>query len=260
MTEQPPVRRVMISSTAFDLPEHRRHARDACERMSAHPLVMEQMPASPLDALALSRRYVDEADFYLGIFAFRYGFVPEGHEKSITELEYDRAVERNIPVFIFIAHDEHPVSFRDVERGAGAPKLEALKDRLKKAHAVRTFRSPEELRTEIISTLAAYRQGDAARLHYIAEIPPPPEPWIAHPYTLLGNRPLVGRRNELNLLTDWVANPSSPLYRARLLALVAIGGMGKSALTWTWWNEIAPQEMKALAGRMWWSFYESDAG
>ena len=71
--------------------------------------------------------------------------------------------------------------------------------------------------------------------------------------------PLIGRRDELNLLTDWVARPSSELYRARLLALVAIGGMGKSALAWTWWNEIAPQEMKPLAGRMWWSFYESDA-
>ena len=35
--------------------------------------------------------------------------------------------------------------------------------------------------------------------------------------------------------------------------------MGKSALTWKWFNEIAPQEMKPLAGRMWWSFYESDA-
>ncbi len=35
--------------------------------------------------------------------------------------------------------------------------------------------------------------------------------------------------------------------------------MGKSALTWKWFNDIAPQEMKPLAGRMWWSFYESDA-
>src|SRR5262249_56813587 len=29
-----------VSSTALDLPEHRRHARDACERMSLFPLVM----------------------------------------------------------------------------------------------------------------------------------------------------------------------------------------------------------------------------
>ncbi len=41
--------------------------------------------------------------------------------------------------------------------------------------------------------------------------------------------------------------------------IVAIGGLGKSALTWKWFNDIAPQEMKPLAGRMWWSFYESDA-
>ena len=60
-------------------------------------------------------------------------------------------------------------------------------------------------------------------------------------------------------MTDWVAKPSSNLYQARILSVVAIGGMGKSALTWKWFNDIAPQEMKPLAGRLWWSFYESDA-
>jgi len=45
----------------------------------------------------------------------------------------------------------------------------------------------------------------------------------------------------------------------RLFNVVAIGGMGKSALTWKWFNDIAPNELPHLAGRMWWSFYESDA-
>jgi hypothetical protein len=31
-----------------------------------HPLVLEQMPASPDGALAVSRDYVERADFYLG--------------------------------------------------------------------------------------------------------------------------------------------------------------------------------------------------
>lgn len=35
--------------------------------------------------------------------------------------------------------------------------------------------------------------------------------------------------------------------------------MGKSALTWKWFHDIAPHEMQPLAGRLWWSFYESDA-
>jgi hypothetical protein len=40
---------------------------------------------------------------------------------------------------------------------------------------------------------------------------------------------------------------------------VAIGGMGKSALTWHWYSKVVAQEMRPLSGRMWWSFYESDA-
>jgi tetratricopeptide (TPR) repeat protein len=82
---------------------------------------------------------------------------------------------------------------------------------------------------------------------------------VAHPYTLLQTQGLVGRRGELDLLTDWAARPDAAAYWARVLSVVAIGGMGKSALTWAWFNDVAPAAMKPLAGRLWWSFYESDA-
>ncbi len=87
----------------------------------------------------------------------------------------------------------------------------------------------------------------------------PPEPFIAHPYTLLQTHQLVGRERELGLLTDWVAGPDAAGGRARVLNVVAAGGMGKSALTWKWFNDIAPREMGPPAGRMWWSFYEPGA-
>ncbi len=70
---------------------------------------------------------------------------------------------------------------------------------------------------------------------------------------------MIGRRDELNALTDWVATPGSPAYAAAIFCIVAIGGMGKSALTWKWFKDIVPEEMPDLAGRLWWSFYESDA-
>ena len=38
----------------------------------------------------------------------------------------------------------------------------------------------------------------------------------------------------------------------RIFNLVAIGGMGKSALTWKWFNDIAPNELPKLAGRLRW--------
>jgi hypothetical protein len=38
----------------------------------------------------------DQAPVRSVIFAYRHGFAPEGGEKSITELEYDRVVEAHI--------------------------------------------------------------------------------------------------------------------------------------------------------------------
>jgi tetratricopeptide (TPR) repeat protein len=116
-----------------------------------------------------------------------------------------------------------------------------------------------ELQAQVIDSLSKLRQPNLTAFHYVSDIPEPPEPYIAHPYTLLQTQNLVGRQAELNLLTDWVANPKSNIYQARILSIVAIGGMGKSALTWKWFNDIAPHEMQPLAGRLWWSFYESDA-
>ncbi|MDT4954549.1 MAG: hypothetical protein QOJ02_2687 [Acidobacteriota bacterium] len=250
----------MISSTARDLPEHREKVMHACMRLGMlHPDMMEFLTASDANALEVSLKMVDEADIYLGVFAFRYGYVPDGQTISITEAEYNRAIERNIPRLIFLMSDEHPVKPSDVETGEGAEKLKKLKERLTKERVVGFYDSADDLLAKVIQALVEYRQPNLTEFHYVSEIPAPPEAFIAHPYTLLQTHRLVGRQPELNLLTDWVARPHSEIYKAHLLNIVAIGGLGKSALTWKWFNDIAPQEMRPLAGRMWWSFYESDA-
>jgi hypothetical protein len=250
----------MISSTARDLPEHRKQVIAACERLGFFPLPMENLPADPGDAVRVSLAMVDAAHVYVGIFAHRYGHVPAGHEKSVTEMEYDRARERGLPCLIFFMHDDHPVRASDVEKGPGAEKLSRLKERLAAAHVAGFFQNADDLRAQVLHALTALKKPEVSSLHYVSDVPEPPEVYVAHPYTLLQTRQLVGRQAELNLLTDWVASPRSEAYAARLLTLAAIGGMGKSALTWKWFHDVAPLEMKPLAGRMWWSFYESDAG
>ena len=174
-------------------------------------------------------------------------------------MEYNCAVERDIPRLIFLMHDDHPLRVTDVETGAGAEKLKAFKEKLKTDRVVGFFKSPDELLALVFQSLSELRQPDLTKFHYVSDIPEPPEAFIAHPYTLLQTHRLVGRQPELNLLTDWVAKLNSDVYKAHILNVVAVGGMGKSALTWTWFRDIAPQELKPLAGRLWWSFYESDA-
>jgi tetratricopeptide (TPR) repeat protein len=253
----------MISSTARDLPEHRKEVMDACLRQGMFPVMMEHLPASDAEAIGKSLEMVDEADIYLGVFAHRYGYVPKGHEISVTEMEYNRAVERKIPRLIFVMDKEHPLKIEDVELGEGATKLEAFKKQVQTENIVNFFKSPADLRAHVINSLSQYREPDLTAFHYVSDIPQPPEVYIAHPYTLLQTRRLIGRQSELSLLTDWVTNSKtfevSKTSKVSIFNIIAIGGMGKSALTWTWFNEIAPQEMKPLAGRMWWSFYESDA-
>jgi hypothetical protein len=267
-----PRRVVMISSTARDLPKHREQVRLACERAGFEPReMMENLTALNSNAIDTSLRMVDDADVYLGILAYRYGTIPKGHDISITEMEFNRAEKLGKPRLVFFIHKEHSVVIEDVDTGAGATKLKALKDRIGEDLVVAFFKSPEDLRSHVVEALTKLGKelddavtGDAtatvvAKLHRKTSIPLPPEPYVAHPYTLLQSRDLIGRQAELNALTDWVANSTSKTFATQIFCFVAIGGMGKSALTWKWFNQIAPNEMKPLAGRLWWSFYESDA-
>ena len=103
-------------------------------------------------------------------------------------------------------------------------------------------------------------------------VPPPPTPCIAHPYPMQEN--FTGRIHERQMLTRWLTKGERPV-----LAQVAIGGMGKSALTWAWLHrDVLDQSLPGLAadppkaakrcrvpeaerpeGVLWWSFYEAEA-
>jgi hypothetical protein len=124
------------------------------------PMMMEHLPTTSDDAIKASLKMVDEADLYLGIFAYRYGYIPEGHKLSITEMEYNQAVKRKIPCLIFIMHDDHPIKGSEIEKGARAVKIEALKKRIGKAQVVNFFKSPEELAILVINSLSQHRQSD----------------------------------------------------------------------------------------------------
>lgn len=258
----------MISSTSIDLPEHRREVEKACLRQGIFPIGMENLPARDADAIRVSIEMVDKADIYIGIFAWRYGHKPKGHDTSITEMEFNRAVERGIPILVFVISKEHALTIEMVETDKEAQqKLAELKERASAGRGRREFKSPDDLRGEVIHALSDLNQrtqedsGETAApdFHPPNIIPEAPEPYIAHPYSLLQTKDVVGRQAELNLLTDWVTTNNQVPADTRIFNLVAIGGMGKSALTWKWFNDIAPNEMPGLAGRMWWSFYESDA-
>ena len=151
------VKKVMISSTTLDLPEHRKKVLDACLLQRFLPLMMEHLPSNDLETISASIRMVDEADVYLGVFAYRYGHVPsEGNPDkiSVTEMEYRRARLRGIPRIIFVMSSEHPISINDVEIGEFAEKLKAFKELVRNENIINKFSSAEELRSLTIHSLS----------------------------------------------------------------------------------------------------------
>jgi len=155
-----------------------------------------------------------------------------------------------------------------------------------KIHRIRGRYNPDQLRMYKERWVALCRLGLPLDVRLAqacnVEAPPPtaapsvplaPQPYFAHPYPL--QQHFTGRVEERKELTEWLVSRSGET----VLALVAIGGMGKSALSWVWVQrdvlgqdvagvkddtpEVAAQcrvpDADRPEGLLWWSFYDRES-
>lgn len=117
------------------------------------------------------------------------------------------------------------------------------------------FRDADRWDEELARVVASIRDGqtvEQARVETKA-----PTQHLVHPYPLQAN--FTGRTQERDELSVWFADDARPV-----CALVAMGGMGKSALAWVWVKndvlvEPRPGAAPPVDGVMWWSFYEGES-
>ena len=55
-----------------------------------------------------SKQRIMQSDVYVGIFAYRYGYVEEGYAESVTEIEFQFAGERDIDRLCFLVDPAYP--------------------------------------------------------------------------------------------------------------------------------------------------------
>src|SRR5258706_8191861 len=125
--------RVYVSSTFNDLKDHREQVRLALRQLQHEDVAMEYYGAEDTRPLDKCLKDVASCDVYVGIFALRYGYIPERLDQSITELEYRQAIATGKPCLIFLLDDNASWPVNNIEKPALA-KIEALRDELAKMH------------------------------------------------------------------------------------------------------------------------------
>lgn len=235
--------KVFISSTYVDLIEYREAAVKVVNHYKCVPLAMEFFDSLTEDPTTVCENEVKECDIFIGIYAHRFGYVPEGQKKSITQMEYELAKDKDC--LCFIVAERHPWDPGFIEHGKHK-ELQTFLDKVKNEKVVAFFTTPKDFDAKLSRSLGKLLSSKKEK-----EIPDtfiPLEPYIAHPYPLEVN--FTGRGDEMEMLSNWFSNEKKPVF-----VLEAIGGMGKSALSWVWLNQHLLPSSIEVAGVFWWSFY-----
>ena len=144
---------VFVSSTYQDLQEERQMSIAALLNKGCFPVGMEYFPAANEEQMAVIKRLIDGCDYYILIIGGKYGSVDEKTGKSYTQLEYEYAISKGIPVAAFFHKDMKTLPMEKCETSEEKrAKLNAFIKQVQKK-LCKGWASPHELAFGIVSSL-----------------------------------------------------------------------------------------------------------
>ena len=165
--------KIYISSTFEDLRDYREEVYRTLRRMNHEVVAMEDYVAQDARPLDKCLGDVARCDVYLGLFAWRYGFIPKINaaerpsyvpqncrpdQISITEHEYLYAINKGKTCLTFVMSDKHPWPPAAIEKGKGAEKINALRQRLREERVVPEFTTKENLASLVAAALTVWER------------------------------------------------------------------------------------------------------
>ncbi len=247
--------KLFISSTFIDLKDYRQVAIEVANRYECTSLAMEFFMAQPEEPTKVCDKEIRKCDIFVGIYAHRYGFIPDGQQKSITQQEYELAKVLGKDCLCFIVQKGFPWNpeFIEFEKQKDLKEFLAI---VQKEKTVTSFTTPNDFENKLSASLGklllektSTTDEERQKLAGKHLIPIAPTPFVAHPYPLPPH--FTGREAEKALLSNWLHNGPEPM-----LVLEAIGGMGKTALSWVWLQQEVLAKNAELDGVFFWSLYD----
>ncbi|MGC1928890.1 MAG: DUF4062 domain-containing protein [Candidatus Nitrosopolaris sp.] len=159
-----------MSSTFIDLESHRMAATQALERLGSQVDRMEVFGARAYDATQASLKDLEESELFVGIYAHRYGSIPNGSATSITEQEYDHAKKLKKPMFCYIVDDNHVWLPSMIENDEPArSKLRTFKAKIRDDLVTDVFTTPDDLASKVATSVGRYiTQSRSKKLSTVA--------------------------------------------------------------------------------------------
>lgn len=140
---------VFISSTFVDLKEERKKVWNSLEKFDVTVKGMEQFGARTSNPLATCISEVEQSDIYVGIIGMRYGSEEPNSGKSYSQLEYEKAVEQEKEILIYLIDEHSSPVIPNLIQFDKIQKLNNFKAVLKDRHTVDTFSDSQDLVTKL---------------------------------------------------------------------------------------------------------------
>ncbi|MEQ1671848.1 MAG: DUF4062 domain-containing protein [Hyphomicrobium sp.] len=152
---------MFISSTFADLRETREKVTWAVMKTRHIPVGMETFPATDDRGWKVIHQAIDQSDYYVLILGLTYGSTDPSTGLSYTEMEYDYAVSKGIPVMAFVLNRTAMVHADHVERDPDKlKKLNAFRDRVEGGHHREIWHTADDLVSKVTTALTRHIQED----------------------------------------------------------------------------------------------------
>lgn len=141
---------IFVSSTFEDLKMERQEVMAAVVSTGNVPIGMEYFPAGNASPFDYIKQQIDGADYYVLIVAGKYGSINDETGISYTEMEFDYAVSKGVPVAVLLYKDLNQLRGSQLETtDERRNKLEAFRKKVQQGRMAASWENEIDLKLKV---------------------------------------------------------------------------------------------------------------
>lgn len=147
--------KIFISSTYQDLAGHREAVDKILRRMKQESVIMEFFGSRTDEPTTVCEKEILDSDIVVGIYAHRYGWIPDHSKISITEMEFDWALKHGKRILCYTVQEKgHPWLPEWMDEGEIKKRLQSFKSNKAGKFIKSNFTTPENLAAQVAADLS----------------------------------------------------------------------------------------------------------